>query len=144
MPWAVAAAGVTAAAGLGSAAMQSGNAGRAAGISQRNLELMLPQMQQNYNKANQLLQPYVDVGPGAVKLQQDLLGLNGPDAAAAARQTFQTSPGYQWTVDQAMRATNASAAQGEMLHSGATLKALQDRASNLANQEFGNYYTRLG
>lgn len=154
MPWAVAAAGITGAASLGSAAMQSGAAGKAGAQSQRNVQLMLPQMQQNdvaagqryndyYDNALGWYRPYITAGNQALVQQQDLLGLNGQAAADAARATFQTSPGYQWSVDQAERAVDAGAAARGMLRSGATLKAEQDRAAQLANQEFGNYYNRL-
>lgn len=56
---------------------------------------------------------------------------------------FQQTPGYQWTQNEAMRGVQNSAAARGMLNSGATMKALQDRAGNLANQEYGNYWNRL-
>src|SRR5215472_3089612 len=115
MPWGVAAAAVSGAAGLAGSAMQSSAAGKAAGGAQRNLQMILPQMQQNYNTAVAGYQPFATAGQLSLTDQQDLLGLNGPGAAS----------------------------QG-MLRSGATIKAEQDRAAQLANQEFGNYYNRLG
>src|SRR5215472_6237074 len=135
--------GLSAAGGIASAAMQSGTAGRASGAAQRNLELILPQMQQNYNTAVAGYQPYATAGQLSLKDQQDLLGLNGPDAASAAMAKFQTSPGYQWSVDQALRGVDRGAASIGLLRSGATIKAEQDRANQLANQEFGNYWGRL-
>jgi len=124
--------------------MQSSAAGKAAGGAQRNLQMILPQMQQNYNTAVAGYQPFATAGQLSLTDQQDLLGLNGPDAASAAMAKFQTSPGYQWSVQQALRGVDAGAASQGMLRSGATIKAEQDRAAQLANQEFGNYYNRLG
>lgn len=73
----------------------------------------------------------------------DALGVNGPEGNARATTAFQASPGYQWNVDQALnnteRAYNA-AGQGA---SGNALKELTDRASNLANQEYGNWRNTL-
>src|SRR5215472_10498455 len=103
-------AGITGAAGLASSAIQSGNAGRASGTAQRNLELILPQMQQNYNTAVAGYQPYADAGKLSLKDQQDLLGLNGPDAVSAAMAKFQTSPGYQWSLQQGLRGVDRGAA----------------------------------
>src|SRR5262252_1385492 len=136
-------AGITGAAGLAGSAMQSGAVGKAAGAAQRDLELILPQMQQNYNTAVAGYQPYAQAGQLSLKDQQDLLGLNGQDAANAAMAKFQTSPGYQWQLQQGLRATDMGAAARGMLRSGATLKAEQAYGSGLADQEFGNYYNRL-
>ena len=143
MPWAVAAAGVSAAAGLGSAAMQSGTAGAASKQAQRNLELVLPQMQTSYNQNVGQYQPYAAGGAASTADMQDLLGLNGPDAATAAMAKFQTSPGYQWELGQGLRAVDAGAAAQGILRSGATQKAEMTYATGLADKDFGDYYARL-
>jgi hypothetical protein len=69
--------------------------------------------------------------------------LNGPDAANAARANFQASPGYQWSLDQGLRAVDAGAAAQGFGRSGAVLKAEQTFGTGLADQEFTNYYNRL-
>ena len=56
---------------------------------------------------------------------------------------FQTSPGYQFSRDQGLRAVDAGAAASGLLRSGATLKAEQTFGTGLADQEFTNYYNRL-
>ena len=99
--------------------------------------------QQAIDKGTSYYQPYMDAGTGALKQQNDLLGLNGADAAAGAMGTFQASPGYQYQVQQGLRGVDAGAAASGMLRSGATLKAEQTLGNNLANQDFGNYYNRL-
>lgn len=60
----------------------------------------------------------------------------------AAPKDFQQSPGYQWQLDQGLRAaTNAQAARG-MGKSGAAMKELNTYAQGLANQDYGNWWNR--
>ncbi len=53
--------------------------------------------------------------------------------------TFQTSPGYQFAVDQALGQVARQGASRGLLDSGAGLRALTDRAQGMANQEFNNW-----
>jgi hypothetical protein len=89
------------------------------------------------------LEPWRTTGGTANTAATDILGLNGPDAAAAARDRFQTSPGYQWSFDQGLRAVDAGKAAEGMLRSGAAIKAEQTFGTGLADQEFTTYYNRL-
>lgn len=57
--------------------------------------------------------------------------------------TFQTSPGYQFAMDEGRRAIDASASARGMLNSGARLRELTRFGQGMANQEFGNYQNRL-
>lgn len=50
--------------------------------------------------------------------------------------------GYQNALDQGLLGVNRLAAASGSLNSGATLKALQDRAANVANQYAGDAYNR--
>ncbi len=74
----------------------------------------------------------------------DSLGVNGPQGNTRATGAFQAGPGYQYAVDQAMDQTRRAAARDGSLQGGNTLAALSDRAGNMANQEYGNWQTRLG
>lgn len=94
-------------------------------------------------QANADVQPWVTSGTSANARQADLLGLNGQPAADTAMSSFQASPGYQYQVSQGLRAVDAGSSASGMLRSGATLKAEQTLGNNLANQDFGNYITRL-
>ena len=76
-------------------------------------------------------------------LYLDALGANGPEGATRATGAFQAGPGYQWNVDQALDQTSRAGAASGMLMGGNTLTALQDRAGNLANQEYGNWLNNL-
>lgn len=60
--------------------------------------------------ANALLQPYIDQGTSALKLTGDLSGANGVEAGKAAMENFQFSPGYQFALDQGLKAVDAGAA----------------------------------
>jgi len=128
----VAGAGISAAAGIGGSMMQSGAAKAGQAQAQRQFE-----MQRND------LGPYREAGLAPLQAQQALLGLQGQPAADAAMAQFQQSPGYQFQMDEGQRAVESSAAAQGLLRSGATLKALQERGQQLANQDFGNYYSRL-
>jgi hypothetical protein len=76
-------------------------------------------------------------------LYLDSLGVNGPQGNTRATQAFQAGPGYDWMVSQALDQAKRSAAATGSLDSGNTLAALSDRAGNMANQEYGNWQSRL-
>lgn len=94
-------------------------------------------------QANAALAPYSTTGAAADTRTADLLGLNGQPAADTAMAAFQASPGYAYQVQQGLRGVDAGAAAKGMLRSGSTLKAEQTLGSNLANQDFGDYVSRL-
>jgi hypothetical protein len=118
--------------GLVGSALAGGKAGAGAAQSQQILS----------QQRNDLL-PYTQAGYPTLQAQQDLLGLNGPDAAATAMGNFQQSPGYQWQLQQGLRAVDAGAAAKGMLRSGATIKGEETYGQGLANQSFSDYYNRL-
>ena len=82
---------------------------------------------------------------GGTNLYLDSLGVNGPGGNARATGAFQAGPGYQYAVDQSLDGVaRKAAALGMGGPQGNTLAALSDRAGNMANQEYGNWQTRLG
>jgi hypothetical protein len=89
------------------------------------------------------LSPYRTTGANALGVAGDLSGANGPDAATAAMANFHTDPGYQFQLDQGLRAVDAGAAAKGMTRSGATIKGEQAFGTGLADQSFTNYYNRL-
>ena len=157
MPWAVAGAAIGAAGSLGGAAMQSGAIGKANAQGQFNRMLAVQQGQQLYNTGRSdidtavqqgqgFMAPYYGGGTQALGQEGALLGLQGQDAANKAMATYQQSPGYQWQLGQALRGVDAGAAAGVRqpgVRSGATIKAEEAYGQGLAQQDFGNYYTRL-
>ena len=56
---------------------------------------------------------------------------------------FQATPGYQFQLDQGNASVNALAGAKGGLNSGATMQALSQFNQGLANQEYGNYLSRL-
>lgn len=128
--------GVSAGAGLLGSVLQSGATSEASDkATQAELQM--------YNQTREDLSPYREAGTGSLLQQQNLLGLNGQDAANAAMSTYQTSPGYQWQMSEGLRAVDAGASAKGLLRSGAALKAEQTYGQGLANTDFTNYYNRL-
>jgi hypothetical protein len=66
-----------------------------------------------------------------------------PVATTAGYSGFETSPGYQFRVDEATKAIERSAAARGNLRSGATMDALQRRVQNVASDEFDKFADRL-
>ena len=149
--------GLSAAGAIGSAAIQSGNVGKAGRQSAFNQLLATQQAQQTFNTSTGQIQdavkqgqgyvaPYYAAGTPAIGQEGALLGLQGQDAANQAMSTFQQSPGYQWQLGQGLRAIDAGAAAGVRqpgVRSGATIKAEETYGQGLAQQDFSNYFTRL-
>ena len=135
MPFAWAA-GISAAGAIGGSLIQSSAASSAA-------DKANAAQQAGLSQATAKLAPWVTTGGGANTAVADLSGANGPDAYTAALGDFRSSPGYQWQLDQGLRAVDAGAAAKGMLRSGATLKAEETFGSGLADQDFTNYYNRL-
>lgn len=96
---------------------------------------------QNQYAAN--YQPFLQAGQKATGTLADLYGLNGPDAAAAATQAWQGTPGYQFQLQQGLDALDASAAAKGMLMSGHQQRAVQGFGTALANQYYQNYLNNL-
>lgn len=135
MPFAVAA-GISAGAGLLGGVMQSSAVSGAADKSIAAQKEAAAQQRAD-------LMPWATTGGLANTASTDLLGLNGPDAAAAAMANYQTSPGYQWQYNEGLRAVDAGAAARGLGRSGAAMKAEQTFGQGLANTDFGQYYNRL-
>jgi hypothetical protein len=96
-----------------------------------------------YNQARGESAPYLPGAYASWNQMLDAAGVNGPGGHDAAVANFRASPGYDWQKQQATDEANRGAAAGGQLLSGNTIAAIQDRASHLADQEYGNYYNRL-
>lgn len=83
-------------------------------------------------------------GGNAAKLQADLSGANGPEAAAAAQQTLATSPATQYMLDTSQRGIERTAAARGNLLGGNVLQELQQNAIGLASQDYQNQFNNLG
>lgn len=82
------------------------------------------------------------VNQGQSVLSNYIAMLNGSDGGAGF-DTYKTTTGYNNIFDEAMRGVTGSAAARGLLGSGATLRATQDRAGQLAQQNYANYLGQL-
>ncbi len=129
-------AGVSGAAAIGGSILQSNAASSAADKANATQRDALAQARSD-------VAPWTTAGGAALTGVQDASGLNGQPGYDAAMAGFHTSPGYQFALDQGLRAVDAGAAASGMLRSGATLKAEQTFGTGLADKEFTDYYNRL-
>lgn len=129
MPWVVAGA-------VGAAAVTSG-VGAITSSSQKS------DINSGKSAALSDLSPYTNAGTNALTSYTNLLGLNGTDAATSSMSNFTSSPGYGYQVSEGLKAVDQGAAAKGLLRSGATLKAEETLGSNLANQDFSAYLSRL-
>lgn len=130
-------------------ALISGGASLLGGFMQKKSNDRAADMQMEmFEKTRKDLKPYMDAGGQALDPWLGELGI-GPDgynpktydySMDALSAGFENSPGYQYQMDEMMRAVQNSAAARGNLGSGATLKALQRNAQGLAAQDYWNYY----
>lgn len=138
MPFAVAAAGITAGAGIyesqqGAGASQQAAKEQSKAIGWSN-DFLTAQ-----NKVDQAyLAPYAQTGAAANN--QLALMMSNPSQFQAG---FTASPGYQYNLNQQQGAIQNSAAAKGGLVGGNTLQALQTNASGLASQDYQQYITNL-
>lgn len=114
---------------------------------QQNLETGNRYLDKGLTSSTAAFQPLTALGQHFGKgsdLYMDSLGINGAEGAQRAQGAFQAGPGYDYAVAQALQGVDRSGAARGMSMSGNTLMALQDRGNNLANQEYGNWQSKLG
>jgi hypothetical protein len=96
------------------------------------------------------LAPYREGGVAAQNRLTTLLGIGGDTTAADygkyskdfGMSDFTTDPGYQFRLEQGMKALNASAAARGMGVSGANIKGATEYGQNLGSQEYQNAFNR--
>lgn len=123
----------------------SGGARSAANTQAQSSAAQIAEARRQFDLTRSDNQPFRQAGVGAIGAQQNLLGIGAdPGAQDAAFQRWRDSTGYQFGLNESLRGVQQSAAQRGGLYSGAAMKALQDRASQIANQGFGTYFNQLG
>lgn len=100
-----------------------------------------------YNQTTQQYQPYIEAGGrGLQGYESAIAGFTQPGLQykqADFNQQNWKDPGYDYRLNEAAKAINAStAAKGMTLGSGA-LKELQTRSQDMASQEYQNAYDRF-
>jgi hypothetical protein len=96
------------------------------------------------------LAPYREGGVTAQNQLMQMLGIGGDTTAANygkyakdfGMSDFTTDPGYQFRLEQGMKALNSSAAARGMGVSGANIKGATEYGQNLGSQEYQNAFNR--
>lgn len=140
----VAAAMVGAAAvGAAGSAYSSKKAGKAAKTQAASTDAASKMQWDMYDQTRKDLDPYKQAGDTSLK---QLMGQMGPDGYFNQTYTGQdiyNDPSYQFRLNQGLDAVESSAAARGGLLSGATMKALNNYASDYASQEYSNAYNRF-
>lgn len=104
----------------------------------------LVSQEEGKNAAQELLYPYTAAGEAALAAQQDLLGMNGPGAQAAAVDRLENDPTFQALVEQGETGIlqNASATGG--LRGGNTQAAMAQFRPQMLNQQIQQQLGHLG
>lgn len=139
----IAAAGIGAAGSIISGITGGKGASKAAKTQQQTAQMQIAANNANMAKIQGLSQPTIDNGNWAGGIYSGLLGKGDQAASAAALDTYRGSTGYQDLLNTGLGAVNANAYAKGMGDSGATLKALQTRGMNIADQNQQQYLGNL-
>lgn len=138
----LASAGASAASG----ALGSKAATNAADLQAQATQAATQEQQREFNTEQQNLSPWINAGEGAlgqlVKGIQPGGGLADPFTEKFDPSKVQFDPGFQYRLDQANKAIQASAAAHGRLNSGGTLMQIDRNTQDLAGQEYQNAYGR--
>jgi hypothetical protein len=133
----------TAVAGVAGSAMSS-DAARSAGNSQADAARDAAAMQwQQFQQMQQNLRPYMDLGQSGIGRLQQML-----DSGVLGRQfnfdpsNLESTPGYQFTLQQGLKGVNNAASAKGLGLSGAQMKGIADYTTGLADQTYGQQYNR--
>lgn len=108
----------------------------------------IAEQRRQYDVTREDFAPYRETGAAALGEYGALFGVGreglvSPEEQTAARERFQTSPGYEFRMGEGIRAFDRSASARGQLGSGGTGKALTRYAQGVASDEFGSYANRL-
>ena len=120
------------------------SADKAAGTQSEAAEAGIDETRRQFDAMQALLKPYTEAGTQSLAAQQDLAGLNGPDAQRAAIEGISASPEMLAMTQQGENAILQQGSATGGLRGGNTQSALAQfrpqMLSNLINQQYG----RLG
>jgi len=162
-----AAVGVSAAAGLAGAAISSSASKSAADTQAQAADNATALQQQEWQQAQTNFQPYLNLGISSINpwlsergynVTQNSDGtysFNGTNSSNPLQQTFsygaftaptqaqaESTPGYQFTLNQGLKAVQNSAAARGLGTSGAALKGASSYATGLADSTYNDVYNR--
>ena len=99
-------------------------------------------LDRQYQEARSDLAPYREGGNRAFQEMLNQLGLG--DEPVEEYGGFRETPGYQFAFDEGMRSLSGAASAAGMLESGRHMKDAIRYGTGMAEQEYNNYYNRLG
>jgi hypothetical protein len=117
---------------------------QAAQIQQANADKQNALLTGVYNDSKAQYAPEVTAGNLAGTAQTNYLGLTQAADGSSPTDQLRATPGYQFLQSEAANAINTNAYASGTGDSGATLKALQARAMNIADTTGNNYFSQLG
>lgn len=139
---------VNAAGQLGGAAIGANGAQQAANTQLQGTNASIAAQMAMFNKTQQNLQPYMDLGTKATSALTNATGLDTDNPLTSDllkpitmdQATLEQTPGYQFNLAQGLKATqNAAAARGLGV-SGAALKGASTYATGLADSTYQNQF----
>ena len=134
---------IVAGSSLISGSMQSSAAGRAADAQSEASERGIAEQRRQFDAVRELLKPYVDVGPTALKQQQALIGLGGPEAEQAAIAALESGESFQAKVRQGEEAILQGASATGGVRGGNIQGALAQFRPAMLQAEIDRQYGRL-
>jgi hypothetical protein len=129
---------------------QSDAAAQSAAVQQQMADKSIAAQKEMYQQGRTDLQPYREGGVTAQNQLMQMLGIGGDTTAQGygryakdfGMSDFTTDPGYQFRLEQGMKALNASAAAKGMGMSGANIKGATEYGQNMGSQEYQNAFNR--
>lgn len=117
---------------------------QASSAQQQSYQMGIDEQRRQFDELRRLLEPYTQAGLPALKQQQALLGLEGPEAQQAAISAIESQPGFQSMIQQGENAMlqNASATGG--LRGGNLQGAMAQFRPQMLAQAIQDQYSRLG
>lgn len=139
------AAAIIGAVGVGAGALISSNASRRASDAAASAATANNDLQrQIYTQNTENLSPWMTRGNAAGEQINGLLGIGGnPSASRAPFDTYRGSTGYDFGLNEGLRAMDHTAAARGGLQSGAALKAGQRYGQDYASTKFQEYLNNL-
>ena len=137
-------AGGSALAGIIGSAIQGNAATTAANTQAGAAQAGIAAQQDQFQKMQEILAPYVQAGQGAMSAQQALLGLGGQGAQQSAIQSIQSGPEMQAMQQQGENAILQNAAATGGLRGGNVQSALAQFRPQLLSQLINQRFSQLG
>lgn len=148
---------VTAASSVGGAIAQKRAADKATKAQLKGTRESIAAQQSSEERAIALQRPFFNAGYAANAALLDLTGVDrsklGPgegvtpgspeDLSAYGKYNYQKDPGYQFRMDEGVKALDRSAASRGILNSGGQLRRLTRYGQDYASNEYQNVYNRI-